>query len=205
MKVQAAGFLFLCLAAPSPCADAVWAAVPSNPLAPIAGVPEGNLRSTSGEVRFVPQRNAGAEAAPAPRRVLSVVLDEVAGAASKPASGPAAEPQDIPEEAFWPDGRDRIVAGAPRAGVQAASNPRNPWELRARPTGATEMVLAWGGVIVPDSGVPVAFLNGTVVRRGDLIGGFSVARVSTAAVVLERAGLFFVVPRGRRVTVVQEG
>jgi hypothetical protein len=44
-------------------------------------------------------------------------------------------------------------------------------------------------------------LNGHILRRGETLGGFSVARILANEVVLERNGSYVVLPRGRHVTV----
>jgi hypothetical protein len=62
-----------------------------------------------------------------------------------------------------------------------------------------------GGTIAGGDNGPIAFLNGRVVRKGDLLGTFSVARIVAAGVLLERGGSSFMLPRGRRITIAVVG
>jgi hypothetical protein len=109
----------------------------------------------------------------------------------------------VPAEAYWPDAHGRIIAGAKERGNGSkAVHMRNPWELRIAPkTAGRDTVFECGGVIIGGEGGSVALLNGRVSRRGDLLGEFSVAAVLANGVMLERNGLYFVIPRGRRTTV----
>jgi hypothetical protein len=111
------------------------------------------------------------------------------------------EPRDgYPEGARWPDEGGRITA------LPSPSNParglRNPWEVRlhAGPSGADTVFLC-GGIVVGGDGGPVAIVNGRVVRQGDALGRFAVAKVLAEGVVLERNGAYFVVPRGKRTSI----
>jgi hypothetical protein len=83
---------------------------------------------------------------------------------------------------------------------------RNPWEVRIRPKSAgKDAVFLCGGIVSGGDGGPVAFLNGRVVRKGDAVGKFSVARVLASGVLLEVDGSYYVVPCGRRTTITGAG
>ena len=116
---------------------------------------------------------------------------------------PNSEHRSVPEGALWPDASGRIVAASRAAGgsLPVASR-RNPWEVRAHPASRqSDTVFLFGGIITGGEGGPVALLNGRVVRRGDVLGGFSVVAVLAVGVVLESGGTCFVVPPGMRTTV----
>lgn len=107
----------------------------------------------------------------------------------------------VPSGALWPDANDTITAKSrdDRDGPYGVVT-RNPWEIRAAatsPVGTSS--ISCGGIIVGGIGGSIAFLNGRIARRGDTIGKFEVLSVLPLGVILVRDGLFFVIPRGRRV------
>jgi hypothetical protein len=177
-----------------------WAAVPASRAASVTGsiaVPD----EVTGEViRFVGPTGSGGGQKAVSRRVFTV---EVSSPAAEATSASGVTDQAVPAGAYWPDAHDRIAVSPLGPGApQGAPAIRNPWEVRARPRGpGEETVIACGGIIGGGDGGPVALLNGRVLRRGDTLGQFSVARVLVNEVVLERNGSFVVIPRGRRVTV----
>jgi hypothetical protein len=109
----------------------------------------------------------------------------------------------IPAEAYWPDAQGRIIAAAKQQ-VNGSKGAwiRNPWELRIVPKAlGRDTVFECGGIIIGGEGGSVAILNGRISRRGDLLGGFSLVAVLANGVMLERNGSYFVIPKGRRITV----
>jgi hypothetical protein len=113
----------------------------------------------------------------------------------------------IPADAYWPDAEGRIAANfAKRDSRSRAAGIRNPWEVRIAPKSTSlDSVFRCNGIIVGGEGGSVAILNGRLVRRGDSLGDFNVAGVLTNGVILERSGLYFVVPMGRRTIVTTSG
>jgi hypothetical protein len=198
-----APLLFLPLiAAAAPLPDGQeWAPVPA---ARGARLPEAIFLPdplTADVVRIVgpaPDPGAGHEA---PRPVFAVDIADVPGGAASTTAA-VAEPA-IPADALWPDANDRVAVGPAKGGGPPGSAAiRNPWEVRVHPKiPGEETVLACGGIIGGAEAGFVALLNGRVLRRGDTVGGFSVAQVHADEVVLERNGSYVVIPRGRRVTV----
>jgi hypothetical protein len=144
---------------------------------------------------------------PEPRRVVAVDLPDPREApdAGRPASVPVADA--IPQGARWPDADDAIGTGASDpSDARDKTAVRNPWEVRAGPKAArSSAVFLYGGIIAGAEGGPVAFVNGRAVREGDVLGKFNVARIADSAVVIERAGAYFVLPRGRRTTITTAG
>jgi hypothetical protein len=112
---------------------------------------------------------------------------------------------EYPEGARWPDASGRIAA-PPSFPNDHSRGLRNPWEVRvhAGPAGGDTVFLC-GGIVVGGDGGPIAIVNGRVVRKGDALGRFAVARVLPAGVVLERNGAYFVIPRGKRTAISAEG
>jgi len=136
-------------------------------------------------------------------RVYSVdLVDPPAGSVQTPPSPESAGPT-VPAEAQWPDAHGRIVAShTALGGPSTAPGIRNPWDVRV-PSGAApkEVLFECGGIVSGGEGGRVAILNGRIVRRGDSLGEFGVAGVLASAVMLERKGSFFVIPKGRATTV----
>jgi hypothetical protein len=113
------------------------------------------------------------------------------------------ETDTIPAGALWPDSSGRIIAAARESGG-ATKSPgiRNPWELRVHPKSAgNDTVFFCGGIISGGGAVTIAILNGRIVRKGDALGRFSVARILSAGILLESSDSLFVLPMGRRTTV----
>jgi hypothetical protein len=158
-------------------------------------------------VRLVGTLGAIPPAAAEPRRVVAVDLGLplVAGDAGSAPAVPVAD--DIPEGARWPDASGRIEAAAPEpGGAREKAGIRNPWEVRVHPVAAgSDAVFLYAGIIAGGEGGPLAFVNGRAVRTGDELGKFTVARIASSTVLLERAGAYYVLPRGRRTTVGSAG
>jgi hypothetical protein len=77
--------------------------------------------------------------------------------------------------------------------------PRNPWDIRASARPASEPeVLVCGGVLIGEGAPAVAMVNGRILRAGDLVGRFRVARIGPNGVVVENGGSLYGLPRGRR-------
>jgi hypothetical protein len=64
-----------------------------------------------------------------------------------------------------------------------------------------ETAFLCGGIVAGGEGGPIAIVNGHVVRQGDTLGHFGVARVIADGVLLQRGGSYFVIPLGRRTIV----
>lgn len=187
--------------APVSCAGGPdWVPVPAAQGVVAASVPGFPDPGEFEVIRLVGVHGSRGDAAGPPARVFTVEIGAAEGGAAGIPPG-----QAIPADARWPDANDRIDAGP--AGDPSRAGPagtRNPWEVRL-PRMGVETVFACGGVIDAGMGGAVAILNGRVARRGDSFGGFGVAVVVAAGVVLERNGVFFVIPRGRRATLSEEG
>ena len=179
----------------------------SRPNGAEAGQIAGSLAAadqpTAGVVRLVGQGRDGAMAPPAPARTFAFELP----APGSPNPCPGGDPrlQSVPQDAQWPDARGRILAGADHGRLpRGDKDARNPWEVRAHREGAREeIVITCGGIIATGGAESVAFLNGSAARRGAVIEGLSLARITPDAAVLEMNGSFIVIPRGMRVTVVR--
>ena len=186
-------------------ADSGWAYVPASRDAHASQVFAAQLpQEEEDPVRLV---GAGAPRAPAGAEPRPVVAVELAGAVEDRDCGlRAAEPaaDAIPEGARWPDADGAIETGEPAPGnAQEKPAIRNPWEVRVRAkTVASAAAFLYGGIIDGGEGGPVAFVNGRLVRVGDALGLFRVVRVAGSAVVLERGGAYFVLPRGRRTRII---
>jgi hypothetical protein len=153
-----------------------------------------------GAVRLVGAPH-GPSPVPLPLRVMAVdvgILSASPGPKAPAAPGP---PAPMARAMLWPDPDGRITepAADPGGGVQAV---RNPWEVRIRQKDAGhEAVFLCGGFIAGGPGGAVAFVNGRVVKRGDTVSGFEVARVEAGVVVLARDSSSFALPMGRRVAI----
>jgi hypothetical protein len=180
-----------------------WAYVPASREACTLGVIARPFLATEGVVCLVGADQACAVAPPEPRHVLRFEPSVAPGYPVDGSLEPNSDHRSVPEGALWPDASGHIVAASRAAGgsLPAASR-RNPWEVRAHAASRqSDTVFLFGGIITGGEGGPVALLNGRVVRRGDVLGGFSVVAVLAAGVVLESRGTCFVVPRGMRTTV----
>jgi hypothetical protein len=206
MKGTRAIFLLSALAAaPRTRGESAWAYVPASP--DVRSLPSISIPDPASEaaVRLIGDGSAAKVPAAEPRPVFSAdIPSRDASSADEPVH---TEGWSIPEGASWPDSGGRIVAVLPPAGA-APSEPgiRNPWSLRARVKAAqSETVFACGGIVMGGKGGPIAFINGHVVRQGDSLGRFRVARILGSSVVLGRSGLFLVLPMGRSTAVVTVG
>ncbi len=142
-----------------------------------------------------------------PHRVFAVELYEASGGEKDGKLLEVSSGDVIPTSAKWPDAGGRISAVF-REPERASTNAgvRNPWEVRIRPKAAAQDTEFFcGGTIAGGENGPIAFLNGRIVRKGDLLGTFSVARVVAAGVLLEKGGSYFMLPRGRRTTITTAG
>jgi len=125
----------------------------------------------------------GAHRGMEPLRVFALEFPVPSGVDHEQAM-PVESRDEYPEGARWPDASGRIAA-PPSSPNDRSRGLRNPWEVRihAGPAGADSVFLC-GGVVVGGDGGPIAFVNGRVVRKGDALGRFAVARVLAAGVVL---------------------
>ena len=184
--------------------DQVWSVVPAAGVArSLEGVVVPGAMSDE-VVRTVGSNPAGAPRQIAPRRILAVDLPGLSGVRiHEPASakGPDAP---IPSDAHWPDAHGRIALVSPAtAGAPRDRGPRNAPEAQvARGQAGGETVFQCCGIITGGDAGPVAILDGRIVRAGDSIGEYGVAEIRADAVLLERAGAYIVIPRGRSTTVV---
>lgn len=180
--------------------DSAWTYVPASvngrslDVLSIAEAPTEKVISFVGKDVSVPHR------ASEPRRVCTFGLP-VASTAAAGLPVPAPKPDAVPGGAHWPDANGRITF-APTSPATAATGLRNPWEVRVHkgPVGV-ETAFLCGGIIAGGDAGPIAILNGHLVRQGDTLGQFGIARVIAAGVVLERSGSYFVIPRGTRTIV----
>ena len=205
MKGANLAFL-LCALAPAR-AEPGWAFVPASRDAHASGAVAGPWSPSDDVVALVGARIPDRAATAEPRRVVAVdlAIPQEAGDASKPAPAPAGDA--IPEGARWPDASGRIDGAAQGPGEpREKAGIRNPWEVRIHAKAAgSDAVFLYAGIITGGEGGPMAFVNGRAVRAGDALGKFTVARIASSTVLLERAGSYFVLPRGRRTTVASAG
>jgi hypothetical protein len=178
-----------------------WVPVPATPgvqLSSAVALPD---PSSAEVIRLVSTVPSIADRPTATRQVFGFDVTTLAD----PNSGETLMAVDevIPAEAHWPDSHDRIVlVPLERGNPKSGAGIRNPWEVRVHAKYAgEETVLACGGIIKPADGGSVALLNGRLLRRGDTLGEFNVARIRANEVVLVRNGTYVVIPRGRRVIV----
>lgn len=160
----------------------------------VAEAPTDKVVTVVGGAPRVPRR--GME----PLRVFALEFPMPPGIVGEHAQ-PVESRDELPEGARWPDASGRIAA-PPSLPDGLSRRLRNPWEVRihAGPAGADTVFLC-GGIVVGGDGGPIAIVNGRVVRKGDALGRFAVARVLSACVVLERNGAYFVIPRGKRTAI----
>jgi hypothetical protein len=185
---------------------ASWATVPASKdyrQLGVLGVPS---PPTEAIVTVVNQKGLESHAPLGPRRVFAFDIgDQAEGTAAGHASA-SDEGSVIPVGAFWPGAGGRITATVPEAGAGSGRQTiRNPWEVRIHPKVARpDSVFICGGIIDGGASEPVAFVNGRIERRGDILDGFVVDAVATSAVVLNRNGLKYVLPVGRRTAIATE-
>jgi hypothetical protein len=182
--------------------DGAWATVPVSAGAPVGIAITVERPPSEDDVRLVGEvpRDAAPKTAVS-RRVLTWTIANPSNGPMAPA--PGADDPPLPPGARWPDPHGAITA-EPLAVGDHPEGPgvRNPWEVRIHPKSPEqETVFSCGGIIAGGGAGPVAILNGRVVMRGDALGDFSVARVRSNEVLLEKNGAYLVIPRGRRVTV----
>jgi hypothetical protein len=118
---------------------------------------------------------------------------------------PETEPE-ISADALWPDQGNVIAFPGSAAKGRMAEGLRNPWELRtAQKADRLDCVVHCGGVIIGGDGGPAAIANGRLVRRGDHVDRFIVEGILRTGLLLERDGVFLVLPLGRTVTIRMTG
>jgi len=180
-----------------------WAYVPASRTAHTTGVIVAPNSPTDDVVSLIGIGVLNVSVDAEPRRVFAVPLCE-ASSGGKDGKLPEVSSADvIPTSANWPDagGRISVVFHEPERASTSAGI-RNPWEVRAQPKAASrDTEFFCGGTIAGGDNGPIAFLNGRIVRKGDLLGTFSVARIVAAGVLLECGGSYFMLPRGRRTTI----
>jgi hypothetical protein len=180
-----------------------WAYVPSPREARAIGVMVRGYVPSEADVRVVGSAPQPAALAPDLRPVFAVEMPVQGDAlAEKATKGDYGIPA-VPEGTRWPDSSDRIVAVLPPpAGNPISSKIRNPWQVRIHPRSpGSEVNFQCGGVILGGEGGSIAFLNGRAVRKGDNLGKFRVASVLALGVVVERVGLYFMIPLRRSATI----
>lgn len=184
-------------------AETDWTYVPASRDSRAAGSVELPYAPSEGAIRLVGVRPADRAPSGEPRKVFTIEIPDTEPLRLEATPGKEQETEAIPEGAHWPDASGMIAAApADAAGQQGDVRIRNPWEVRVRARSAgKDAVFLCGGIICGGEGGPVAFLNGRVVRKGDTLGKFGVARVLAAGVLLERDGSYYVLPRGRRTTI----
>jgi hypothetical protein len=115
--------------------------------------------------------------------------------------------QSIPSDALWPNASGTI-APFPRDRRSGTGDDvsRNPWEARAG-KGPREMVTAisCGGIIMGGKDSGVAILNDRILRRGDVLCGYSLEIISSVGVAIKKGDLLFVIPLGRHVIIESTG
>ena len=169
-----------------------WASVPASPGAGAIGVLALPGIRNWDVVRLV--GNGDAEAKPSTPRgpVFSVEIQDHRPTGE--ATGVESGGEGAPANALRPDANGVIL-------FAARSKEGGP----PQKTAAGGAVFACGGIIIPGGGAAVAILNGHLAAQNDRLGGFRVVQIIADAVVLERDGTFFVIPRGRRVTLAATG
>jgi hypothetical protein len=186
--------------------DSLWTYVPASlerrPLETfaIAETPTEKVVTVVGADRPAPHPHSE------PLRVFSVDIPVPSPGRDDQPPPPGAAAAAFPEGAHWPDATGRIVAAPPAPTASKGAVLRNPWEVRIHsgPAGVDTLFVC-GGIVAGGEGGSVAILNGHVVRRGDTLGRFGVARIAAVGVVLERDGSYFVIPLGRRTTITFSG
>lgn len=183
--------------------DQVWSVVPASGVARslegvvVPGAPSEEV------VRTIGSNHAGAPRQVAPRRVLAVDIPGLSGVRAEEPAAAKGSDAPITANAHWPDARGRIALVAPATpGPSRDRGSRNTPEAGvAREQAGGETVIQCGGIITGGDAGPVAILDGRIVRPGDSLGEFGVAAIRADAVLLERAGAYIVIPRGRSTTV----
>jgi hypothetical protein len=105
----------------------------------------------------------------------------------------------LPQGVIWPSGTDNtIVIGAPALPVERNEN---LFDIRYVKMGAS-MDLPFeftGSVLRPDA--PVAFINRSNFKQSDKVGIFNLVLIRRNEVVFERAGFYYAIPMGKKITV----
>ena len=188
-------------------AQSGWAYVPASRTAHTAGVIVAPYCLTDDVVRLIGIGALNVPADAEPHRVFAVELCEASGEGREGKLPEVSSSDVIPTSANWPDASGRIsVVFRESERASTSAGIRNPWEVRVQPKAAAhDTEFFCGGTIAGGDNGPIAFLNGRIVRKGDLLGTFSVSRVVAAGVLLECGGSYFMLPRGRRTTITAGG
>lgn len=179
-------------------ADPIWATVPAIPNSQSLGRIRTPMQFPDNLICNVESADSSAGAA---RELSSFGGSEITNR-----NDPAFRETDlveppVPLNALWPDKNGTIVV-TPLNVRNGAFECRNPWEICSSGLSNHDAsTLKSGGTVVGGAGGAVAFVNGRIVRRGDVIGVFEVLSVLPIGIVFKGGGVFFVVPRGRCVVV----
>jgi hypothetical protein len=193
-----------CIAAPSK-AQSAWTYVPASREVLSIGTVVVPYEPGEDAITLVSDGTPRGVPIAARRAVLSFDLASPPASPAADSQRSASEEESFPEDARWPDAKGEMLATLRTDTAEESAGIRNPWEVRARPKATAEKTTFFCGGIISGGAGAVAILNGRVVKKGDALGGFRVARVLASGVLLERGGLFYVLPRGRRVTVITAG
>jgi hypothetical protein len=128
-----------------------------------------------------------------PRRTVVVPIPDEAR--------PAAPADEVPPGALWPGADGRVAV--PRAREAGGAGAVNPWIARGAPAAPRRQSFRCGGVVAGGTGA--AFVDGKIVHRGDLLGGYRVAAIAAAGVVLDVNGAQCVLPAGRTTVLADAG
>jgi hypothetical protein len=204
MKAQISFCIFVLACPIAPGQDgSLWASVPSSREARTLEAIRVLSAPTEDAVRVILPVHAALVPLKAPARVFSTDIDMPLEGVNKERTVADQTLSEIPVTARWPGSDDRIVEAHPATSGSTKPSLRNPWEMRIRPRAAEkDAIFLCGGVISGGAGGPVAIVNGRVVKPGDSMDDFEVAKVTASAVVLEKDASLYVVPRGRRTTIV---
>ncbi len=203
--------LFIIGAAPAFMVSALdgqtWTSVPyARDIRSLGGFDAPNPPSES-DITIVAADSKVSAPLPEPRGVLAIEIPDRQQERVDTVTSEESADRRIPPDALWPDAHGKIAAVPPAREVSDKNlRLRNPWDVRpARKAAGKDFEFECGGIIAGGDGGSVAFLNGRIARRGDSVGEFSVAGVLANGVLLERSGSYFVIPMGRRVTVIASG
>jgi hypothetical protein len=182
---------------------AAWATVPASRQAQQLEAFTFPPRPTEEVVTLVRPKGAVVALAKVPSRVFSL---EIPSRPARPTDAPVPTMDStsaIPAGAFWPGADGRIAMMAPEPGAATIQQTiRNPWEIRIRQKSALpDSVFVCGGIIAGGDAAAVAFVNGRIAARGDVLDGFMVDEVAASAVVLKRNGALYVLPLGKRTAI----
>jgi hypothetical protein len=181
---------------------AAWATVPASRQTQQLEAFTFPPQPTEEIVALVRPKGAVVALAKVPSRVFSVdIPSHPAGPTDTPV--PTVDSIAIPAGAFWPAADGRIAEVVPAPGSATLRQAiRNPWEIRVRQKSALQdSVFVCGGIIAGGDAAAVAFVNGRIAARGDVLDGFMVDAVAASAVVLRRNGALYVLPLGKRTAI----